>query len=98
MSHRISRRDEKKTDAIWDAAILNLAIGPDGAYNGKLFETYAPELQRVRDHAWKFPNRVVTILECEGRQYLSHGYHSVNRLGYFLFSYDLAPFEDVRFT
>lgn len=98
MSHKISRRDEKKSNAIWDAAIINLAIGPEGAFNGKLFETYGAELDKVMDmHNWHGA-RVVTILECDGNLYLSHGYHYVNRIGYFLYSYDLESFEDVRFT
>ena len=64
---------------------------PDAPYHGCMYETYGEELAHVRRvdpcHVW-------TLCTEGGSDYVSHGFHIVNRLGYFLMSdplIDAAP-------
>ena len=50
-------------------------------YSGTMFETYGEDLDRVmaapQDKVW-------TLLEVDGKQYVVPGFHFVNRMGYFI--------------
>lgn len=63
-------------------------IEPDGSYDGKLFETYGPGEAFVKAQP---EGRIATLVEGdEGSIHICHGYHYVNRLGYFV-SKDTLP-------
>ena len=59
-------------------------IVKDAPYDGRMFETYGPELDHVLAMARLKPKCVWTLLDCDGRLYVSAGYHVVNRIGYFI--------------
>lgn len=56
-------------------------VFPDRGYDGRLFETFGPEVQHVLNQD---PKRVWTLLDCDGCSVIAAGRHSVNRLGYFV--------------
>ena len=47
-----------------------------------MFETFGEEVEYIR--AYHDQKKVWTLLEADGKQYISAGYHRVNRLGYFI--------------
>lgn len=49
---------------------------------GAMFETFGEEVEYIR--AYHDQKKVWTLLEADGKQYISAGYHRVNRLGYFI--------------
>lgn len=54
-------------------------------YNGMLFETFGEDLKRVEEVSRTEPGKVWTLIEGDdGAQYISSGFHRVNRMGYFL--------------
>lgn len=68
---------------------LNNLLVKDAPFGEKMFETYGPELDYVKDNINK--NTVWTILDCDGELYISAGYHIVNRIGYLITE---IPWED----
>lgn len=54
----------------------------NGAYNGKVFETFGDELEYVRTYPDQ--RKVWTLLDVDGKLYISAGYYIVNRFGYFI--------------
>lgn len=54
------------------------------------FETYGEELEFVKSHDPKF---IWTLIEVDGKQYISQGFHHVNRLHYLIAS---VPFNGGR--
>ncbi len=56
----------------------------DSAFNGCMFETYGEELEHVFKVHKETPERVWTFIDCDGEQYITSGFHLVNRLGYFI--------------
>ena len=54
---------------------------PGASFMGLLHDTYNPEIQNVLDAP---RNRVWTLVESEGRLFISCGLQKVNRLGYFI--------------
>lgn len=57
-------------------------IDTNASYSGAMFETYGEELEFIRSYPDQ--KKVWTLLEADGKQYISAGYHHVNRLGYFI--------------
>lgn len=53
-------------------------------FDGHLFETYGEELAFVRQMVASEPERVWTVVECDGVMSIESGYHYVNRLGYLI--------------
>lgn len=62
----------------------------DAPWDGCMFETYGEELEYVRT---AFPDKIWTLVEAEGKQYIVEGFHYVNRLGYFITSKAAIPNE-----
>lgn len=62
-----------------------------GAWDGCMLETFGLELEHVRETLAVDPNKVWTVLDCDGELILSSGYHHVNRMGYVLTE---IPVED----
>lgn len=61
-------------------------------YNGFMFETHGVELELVHTARKTDPeNRVWTLIDTDGADYIVNGYHIVNRLGYFITE---VPFMD----
>ncbi len=56
-------------------------ISGEEAWEGRMFETYGKALEFVQAQP---PNRVWTLLDCDGRLIVVTGFHFVNRLGYFV--------------
>jgi hypothetical protein len=56
-------------------------IETNAPYGGFMFETYGREEAYVRSVAQA---NVWTLLDCDGKLYISEGYHHVNRMGYFV--------------
>jgi hypothetical protein len=46
-----------------------------------LFETYGEELKKVREQPYL---NIWTLLDSNGKLYISPGYHIINRLNYFI--------------
>ncbi len=53
----------------------------DASFDGYMFETYGKELAQV---LVTDPRLVWTYVEVDGNLYIASGFHSVNRLGYFI--------------
>ena len=56
----------------------------NASYDGCMFETYGKEhdhIKLVNDFA---PDRIWTMLDCEGKTIVANGYHFVNRIGYII--------------
>jgi hypothetical protein len=78
----------------------------DCSFDGCLFETYGKEveyinnIQRMQQNCktaeeLKSRKQIWTILDCEGKLYITSGYHYVNRYGYML-TEELVP-EDIEY-
>lgn len=83
-------------DGLVDTGIFqkNHILGDDNApFDGLMYETFGDEVNYVREIAQKHPNRVATILDCDGGTYLGRGYHHVNRIGYLVATADLPEFD-----
>jgi hypothetical protein len=63
-------------------------------YDGTMFETFGVEVSHVLNLSHSDPSRVWTLLDCDGIQYVSAGYHLVNRLGYFITAERFADTPD----
>jgi hypothetical protein len=72
--------------------LINNHLDNNASFDGKMFETYSPEIDFVLEMAKQ--NRVITIIEgdCETDEdgnetpcmFYSSGYHLVNRIGYLI--------------
>jgi hypothetical protein len=56
--------------------------------DGFMFETYGPEVEFVKAQP---SDRIWTLIDADGREYVIAGWHWVNRLGYFITT---KPFAD----
>jgi len=57
----------------------------DAAWDGRMYETYGKEHERVRKIAATHPGRVWTLIDGgDGSTPILSGYHRVNRLGHFI--------------
>lgn len=56
----------------------------NGPWNGCMLETYGLEFAHVREVLVENPNKVWTVLDCDGELFLSSGYSHVNRMGYII--------------
>lgn len=66
----------------------------DGApFDNCMFETYGIENQSVEQFYSNNPNQVFTLIEAEGKSFISSGHHIVNRLGYFITE---VPFTEAK--
>jgi hypothetical protein len=59
-------------------------LDDNAGFEGCAFETFGDELSHVREILEVDPDRVWTLLDCDGSLYVSAGYSHVNRLGYFI--------------
>lgn len=50
----------------------------------KMYETYGEDLKIVCHTADNNHRKLWTLLDCDGKLYLSPGFHIVNRLNYFI--------------
>ncbi len=66
-------------------------IDNNASWNGCAFETYGEEEAFVKSQPVE---KVWTILSCDGKEYISQGFHHVNRFGYFVT--EVASTEDVE--
>jgi hypothetical protein len=66
-----------------------------GAWNGCMLETYGLELAHVQEVLAATPNKVWTVLDCDGALIASSGYHHVNRMGYIITEVPVAEGEMV---
>jgi hypothetical protein len=53
-------------------------------FDGTMYETYGPEVEAAWAQYQKDAATVWTLIDCEGKVYISAGWHRVNRLGYFV--------------
>lgn len=53
-------------------------------FDGHMFETYGDELAFVRRMVASEPEKVWTVVECDGVMGIESGYHYVNRFGYLI--------------
>lgn len=65
------------------------------AYNGKMYETFGEELDYVRSQP---ADRTWTLIEADGKQYISPGFHIVNRQGYFITEIAWATGQEDHFV
>jgi hypothetical protein len=66
-------------------------IDPNANFNGWGYETFGKELEYVQSIVETAPNRVWTILDCDGAAIIGDGYHHVNRMAYVITE---IPFAD----
>jgi len=59
-------------------------LDDNASENGCMFETYGAELDYVRSMVISDPERVWTVLDCDGELIISSGYSFVNRFGYLI--------------
>ena len=59
-------------------------IGTNGAYDNTMFETFGAELDFVFLKNQQTPEKVWTLVEGDEGQYFEAGFHTVNRVGYFI--------------
>lgn len=73
----------------------------NASFDGCMFETYGAELAFVLKTAQSSPNKVWTILDCDGELVITSGYQYVNRMGYLItqvpFTEDTQVADDVDF-
>jgi hypothetical protein len=56
-------------------------LNPSAPHDGKMFETYGQELEFVKSQE---PDRIWTLVDVDGHESIVHGFHFVNRIGYFV--------------
>ena len=66
------------------------------AWNGSMLEPYGNELAHVQEMLKAEPNKVWTVLDCDGALIVSSGYHHVNRMGYIITEVPVAEGEMVE--
>ena len=80
-------------DSLVDRGVFQKNHLDDNAgFNGLMYETYGAEAEAVRQMAIAHPDRVATIIDCDGKMYLTHRWHFVNRMGYFIATRDVPDF------
>lgn len=69
---------------IWEAEFGPIPnhLEPDCGLDGCLYETFGDELDHVRSVLAQAPARIWTVVEAEGKWYITHGFRHVNRIGY----------------
>ncbi len=86
-------------DGLVDTGIFqkNHILGGENApFDGLMYETFGAEVDYVREIAQKYPNRIATVLDCNGGTYLGRGYSHVDRIGYLVATADLPEFESLE--
>lgn len=80
---------------IYQPVVNHLDPHKSGEQNGlpydAMFETYGPEVEFVGDQPDEF---VWTLVDCDGKLYISDGWHFVNRMGYFVCKVARRPDAD----
>jgi hypothetical protein len=78
------------------ALFIKNTVTQDASYDGYMFETYDPDFQHVRNAHRDNPNRIATLVEGDDTSFiLLHGYHYVNRIGYFIAKEPLKYFDEI---
>jgi len=90
MENQLVQLSELDFDAKFE--LINNHLDNNASFDGKMFETYSPEIDFVLEMAKQ--NRVITIIEgdCEQDEdgnetpcmFYASGYHLVNRIGYLI--------------
>jgi hypothetical protein len=66
----------------------------NASVDGFMFETFGEELAHVKSVLGESPRRVWTIIEADGIEFISAGYHFVNRLGYLITAEEFGSEEE----
>ena len=71
---------------VWYDKFSPILVDSDDPNEGspRLYETYGDDVKHVLDVYNRDKNLVWTILDCDGKLYLSPGFHIVNRLNYII--------------
>lgn len=56
----------------------------NASYAGCMFETFGKELDHIKLVHELAPDRIWTVLDCDGKTVVASGYHFVNRIGYLI--------------
>lgn len=67
-----------------DNEFETIFIPTEASEGGTIFETYGNDLEKVIATNNEHPDRVWTLLECNGSLYTVQGYQLVNRIGYII--------------
>lgn len=59
-------------------------LNGNASFDGCLYETYGSEYDHVCQVAEKTPDRIWTVLDCDGVLVIGNGLHFVNRMGYII--------------
>ena len=51
---------------------------------GEMLETYGDDYEKVMAMYEEEPNRIWTLLDCDGKLIIGSGWHWVNRMGYYI--------------
>ncbi len=66
-----------------------------GSWDGCMLETYGLELAHVQEVMKTDPDKVWTVLDCEGDLIVASGFSLVNRMGYIITEIPVSPGEMV---
>lgn len=80
-------------DAIKKYGIQQNELQPDAPYNGCMYETFGDELAYICRMSNK---HTITLCEHDGVMFLSFGYKTVNRLGFFVTSKPHSKPQDIE--
>ena len=96
-----TKNNQILTEENWESLLPRLfkrnTIEKNACYEGFMFETYGKEREEVLAAFRENPAHIATLISCDddGSIILAHGFHYVNRLGYFVAKKPLAPFPDI---
>lgn len=69
----------------------------NASWNGCMLETYGDELEYAQKVAAKYPRRIWTVLDCDGKTTVASGFYRVNRVGYIVTANPAAePYIEVQ--
>ena len=83
MSNDLVKASEKLSYEDWFETYkpIKNELEADAPYDGCMFETYGEQLDFIRQRP---ESRIWTLVDCDGKLYVTSGYHFVNRMGYFI--------------
>lgn len=73
--------------------MLAAATADDAPYCGWMLETYGDEYKKVQTHP---PDKIWTLVDCDGELILTNGWHFVNRMGYVLTENAFNPDDEIQ--
>lgn len=67
----------------------------NASWDGSMLEPFGRELAHVQDVFKTAPDKVWTVLDCDGPHVVGSGFHYVNRVGYIITEVPVEPGQSV---